>query len=405
MRQINVLLTVAVGLCAAIALAVHWYGDGAAAPLDAVAPAAPRSMPMQALGGRDGAPSPLDLPSLPQAAVSDAAVPTPNGRRERDLLNELSTIQVPAAGDSSAARGRVLALLSELVRQGPVVLPALRTFLATGRDVAYPAPSVVNPRRDVAAVPPPSLRIGLFDVVRQIGGPGAERILAETANGATRVAELAALDRMLDELAPGMYRDVTVMAVKRLLTSGAPVERADHDALYAMLAKHGDTTFVDTAKSLLVRADGTVDGSALQYLKQAIGEQSLELAAGIYGDARVTDPASKTQLARVALAYVGANDQALDLYRRATQDPALTPQQRKDLVEDLNVEGLSDSRNPTRADLAIVSRRYAIAQAYLQQEYVKRDKVLDEAFREAAKDLAALLRRAGVLPGVIPPGN
>ncbi len=66
---------------------------------------------------------------------------------------------------------------------------------------------------------------------------------------------------------------------------------------------------------------------------------------------------------------------------------------------------MSNTRNPTPEDLKIIANRYALTQTYLQQDYVKNDKVLDAAFREANKDLANMLQRAGVAPTVPPPGK
>jgi len=112
----------------------------------------------------------------------------------------------------------------------------------------------------------------------------------------------------------------------------------------------------------------------------------------------VADPDSKEALGRVALNFVGANDQALDLYHKAALDPQLKPDQRRQLVEDLNQDGLSNARNPTPEDLKIIANRYALTQTYLQQDYVKNDKVLNAAFLEANKDLANMLQRAAPKP-------
>jgi hypothetical protein len=142
-----------------------------------------------------------------------------------------------------------------------------------------------------------------------------------------------------------------------------------------------------------VQADGKVDASALRYLQQTLGEKSLAIAAQTYQDGRVVDPDSKEALGRVALAYVGANEQAIQLYHSAINDPSLSPDQRRNLIEDLNQDGLSNRRNPTADDLKIIANRYELTQAYLQQPYVQNDPVATAAFQEALKDLTQMLQR------------
>jgi hypothetical protein len=279
----------------------------------------------------------------------------------------------------------------------------LRRFLASGGDVAYRAPRGDIRSRGGSGTLPVSLRLGLFDVVQLIGGAQAEQILVESASVTSRGTELAFLVQLLEESAPDKYRDAALAAAHGLLASGVLTDRDDRDLVYDVLSRLDDTTYVSTAEAQLVQPDGRVDRSALRYLKETLGDQAPTLAARAYQDQRVTDADSKESLARVALEFVGANDQALDLYHMATQDPALKPDQRRNLVEDLNQDGLESAKNPTPDDLKIIARRYALTQTYLQQDDVRRDVVLEAAFREAAKDLANMLQDAGVPLPATPP--
>jgi hypothetical protein len=79
-------------------------------------------------------------------------------------------------------------------------------------------------------------------------------------------------------------------------------------------------------------------------------------------------------------------------------DQALKPDHRRELVEDLNRDGISNGKNPTPDDLNIISRRYNLTQSYLQTDYVQNDKILNAAFREADKDLRNMLQRAAAKP-------
>jgi hypothetical protein len=273
-------------------------------------------------------------------------------------------------------------------------LPAISNFLATGSEVAYETGG--RPPRDVpgmvAALAPMSLRFGLFEVVRQIGGDEAETILAASLGQTRRGVELAYLTELIEQLAPGKYRDDALSAAKGLLATTAP--GADRDHLFDVLKRFGDDSYIATAQAQLVQADGKVDRSALRYLQQTLGDKSVALAAQIYQDPRVTEADSKESLARVALAYVGANDQAGELFHAAVLDQTLKPDQTRNLVEDLNQDGLANRRTPTTEDLKIIARRFEITQAYLQQDFVINNKTLSAAFREADKDLRNLLQRA-----------
>ena len=345
-------------------------------------------------------------PAAAPPAVTDAAI-VPKQRTAEDILNELAALQVVAGPGQARTQYRILSLLDQLAQEGPAALPALHQFLAARRDVSYePSAGTTggNRSRNNSGMLPPSLRFGLLDVVRQIGGPEAEQILVQTAGTTGRGAELAYLAQLLEEFSPGKYRDTVLTAARNLIAGGKVTDPADRDNLYDLLRQFKDTAYVSVAQAQLVSPDGRVDRSALRYLQQTLGEQSLALAVRTYSDQRVADGDSKESLGRVALTYVGANDQALPLFHAATIDPALKPDQRRNLVEDLNQDGLSNRRNPTPEDLKVIANRYTLTQTYLQQEYVQNDKTLNAAFREANKDLANMLRRAGVsVPADAPP--
>jgi hypothetical protein len=374
-------------------------------PQPGVAPTAPALATPQI----QQAPSESDRPratvldaATPPAAVAETVAQAAPRRSPEELLNELATIQV-TSGSGPLNKHRILSLLEQLVQEGPPALPALRRFLASGGDVAYRAPRGDIRSRGGSGTLPVSLRLGLFDVVQLIGGAQAEQILVESASVTSRGTELAFLVQLLEESAPDKYRDAALAAAHGLLASGVLTDRDDRDLVYDVLSRLDDTTYVSTAEAQLVQPDGRVDRSALRYLKETLGDQAPTLAARAYQDQRVTDADSKESLARVALEFVGANDQALDLYHMATQDPALKPDQRRNLVEDLNQDGLESAKNPTPDDLKIIARRYALTQTYLQQDDVRRDVVLEAAFREAAKDLANMLQDAGVPLPATPP--
>ncbi|WP_035616215.1 hypothetical protein [Haloferula sp. BvORR071] len=323
--------------------------------------------------------------SLRQA--SDATGPS-----AQSLLNELANLPVNE-GDSRATR-RMLAALEQLSRIGPQSLPAIRQFLATGSDVTYIPPGNKmrrNVKGLVNALVPASLRMGLFELLHQTGGKDAEAILVEALGRTRSGLEVAFVTQVLEEMASGDYKNEALAAAGRLLDDGAA---GDRELLFEVMKRFGDTSYVATVQRQIIQSDGRVDGPALRYLQQSLGAQSMPFVSRYYQDARLSEPGSKEPLARAALTYVGASEQALDLFHTAVFDPSLLPDQKRNLVEDLNEDGLANRKNPTPEDLQIIANRYALTQSYLQQDYVRNDRLLNDAFREADKDLRNMLDRA-----------
>jgi hypothetical protein len=322
----------------------------------------------------------------------------------QEILEKLRAARMaPGPGQSAAVR-QVIVLFSELAQSGPEALPAIRQFFSLNQDVDYDANPGGKGMRDIKAltdsVLPVSMRIGLFDVVRQIGGEAAEKLLADVLTTTGRGVEVAYLARVLDQMAPGKYTETALNSARDLLAKGAPVsnsalDRFHRDYLYDVLKLFRDTSYVGTAQSQLIQPDGKVDRSALRYLQQTLGDQTLPIVARAFQDGRLTQAESREPLARVALAYVGAdaNEQAQQLWHNSIFDPVLTPAQRRELVLDLDQDGLQNDKTPTPVDLPIVAKRLAITQAYLQQDYVRNDPALTKAFLEANKDLQKLLER------------
>ncbi|MDB5297400.1 MAG: hypothetical protein JWO31_3383, partial [Phycisphaerales bacterium] len=108
--------------------------------------------------------------------------------------------------------------------------------------------------------------------------------------------------------------------------------------------------------------------------------------------APVAEPDVPQPIARVALAFVGSDPDAEEAWGRAINDPALPPNARKDLIEDLNEEGFTDPGHPTPDDLPLIVNRLALIEELIDGSM---DDVNAAAFAEAYKDLARMLVRAG----------
>jgi hypothetical protein len=62
-------------------------------------------------------------------------------------------------------------------------------------------------------------------------------------------------------------------------------------------------------------------------------------------------------VARVALSFVGADEDAEAYWVQAINDPNLSAHERQDLIEDLNEEGFADPHHPTWEDLPLIVSR------------------------------------------------
>ena len=316
-----------------------------------------------------------------------------------ELVARLRALRIaPGTGQSRTARLAIHAF-EELIAAGPAALPAIREFLARNEDIDFAAAQGKGGRGSVPDefVLPPSLRFGFFDVMKQIGGADAEKFLADTLATTGRGAELAWLARALQGMAPNKYRDVALAAARELLARpslakpGSPLDLNDRDHLFSVLEMYGDTGYVSTAQSQLVQPDGAVDRSALKYLQQSLGPRAVTIAAQAYQNPLLlTNAAAKEPLARLALNFVGADSQANELYQQAINDPVLTKNHRKDLIEDLNQDGFSDRKNLSAQDLPLIQNRIALIE---QLAPAATDPVNVAAFKEAYKDLLNMRER------------
>ena len=91
--------------------------------------------------------------------------------------------------------------------------------------------------------------------------------------------------------------------------------------------------------------------------------------------------------ARAALSLVGADPLAEQYWAAAINDPNLPANERKDLIEDLNEDGLSDPKHPGPQDLPLIANRLRLIEELAPSAM---DAVNADAFAEAYKDLQNL---------------
>lgn len=104
--------------------------------------------------------------------------------------------------------------------------------------------------------------------------------------------------------------------------------------------------------------------------------------------------------AREALARVGIDPKAEEVWAFAINNLELPPNERQDLIEDLNEEGFADPKKLTPADLPVILRRLDLIE---QLAPAAMDEVNAAAFKEAYKDLINMRNR--LLPPEAPSQN
>jgi hypothetical protein len=97
-------------------------------------------------------------------------------------------------------------------------------------------------------------------------------------------------------------------------------------------------------------------------------------------------------LARAALGFVGADPEAETVWALAINDPDRSPNERKDLIEDLNEDGFLDPKHVTADDLPLILSRLELIEELAPDSM---DEVNAAAFAEAYKDLVNMLIKLG----------
>ncbi len=257
-----------------------------------------------------------------------------------DLLDHLLKQKPPADDNRYKVIRKIIHELETLADLGPEALPEIRALLAKKIDVSYERKRDETDNRGTdgglaggergstspAQLPrtefyyPYSLRLGLFDVLKQIGGDEAQQILVEALTSTGRGVEVATLARLLDEMAPGKFRDAAINAAKALLThpTSAPdptrLDESSRAYLYSVLATFSDPSFVPQAQSQLVGADGRLDRTALGYLTATLKDRVLPVLHHAYKDTRLTNSYEKATVLSAAFPFVGTHPQADEMF-------------------------------------------------------------------------------------------
>lgn len=297
----------------------------------------------------------------------EKTVVVPNRRTAEEILQNLLTLKPAGTGRIAVIR-KIVHELEDLAELKDEAVPAVRDFLARNEDLDYsekPAedenggdrrwrPSWSRSSPPTEFTLPPSLRIGLFEVLEQIGSPAAEEALAQVLGTSGRAVEVACVVRMLETIAPGKYRDAAINAAKELLRNPLPIDnpnRLDQQAesyLYAILEMYKDNSFVADAGRQLVSADGKLDRNARDYLTKTQGEQAIPTLVDALKNKALTNEWDKASIAMHVLDYAGKNAQANALLTDIVLNPTVDLRMREGAVS--SMDGRRDDR-PTDPDL------------------------------------------------------
>ena len=143
-------------------------------------------------------------------------------------------------------------------------------------------------------------------------------MLSKTARG-FEVAYVAKAVRGL--IGPDAFRDEALAAAHELLSDPVEVPNPssfDRNAkryLYSVLEMYNDQTFIQSAQGLLVREDGKIDDTVLDYLDDVGKEQAMDAIYQAFSSGNVTDRGDLSDLARAGLKYTGSNPQANQMFK------------------------------------------------------------------------------------------
>lgn len=346
------------------------------------------------------------------------------GHSAEEIINELIDLKPVYGQDFGRTRRRIIHEFESLHDLGVTALPAIQNFLALNQDVEYerpqPPPQAEDPQvaANGAVTPqgrgdnggrggdnggrggpggfdrqaledrfrsaqvrlpdddfeyPPSLRLGLMEVVKNIGGESAEQILVGVLQTSARSVEVAYAVRVLDDMFPNKYRELAVSAAKELLLN--PIEMPDPSRydrygktyLYAILDHYKDASFAADAQRLLVGPDGNLDQTTLTYLNGILGENIVPTLASAYMDPRLTNGFDKARLISMATPYFGTNPQANQMFNTLMKDPESDARSKFMVLTGLDGGGgFGRERNEAPTDPATIQARMSLLEGALQ---------------------------------------
>jgi hypothetical protein len=200
----------------------------------------------------------------------------------------------------------------QLAAQGAAAVPAIREYLARFQDIDFDSVGAGK------LVGYPSLRLGLMDVLGQIGGSEATDLLLQTLQKTGDPQEIAMLAKNLDkQLAPDQVRSAAVTAASEVLaqTLSGKWDGRNVSSLFEVLQKYGDENVVGLLEQSATKWNyyatlalaGLPDGTGVPALIRLAQDPALRSSGN--GDIALRP------LAQAALQYPAARDALVDQAR------------------------------------------------------------------------------------------
>ncbi|NCC59632.1 MAG: hypothetical protein EOM12_01620 [Verrucomicrobiae bacterium] len=228
---------------------------------------------------------------------------------------------------------------------------------------------------------PPSTRLGLADVLRDIGTSESIGLLSQVLPTALSASEATYIARILLSLDPELFRNISITTARNML-SDTSLARDDKRELLSLLIELHDTEMAQVLAGQLM-ADGKLDRDILDFLHKTMGEDAMPLIHSIFGNPELT-MADRADLIRVAMNYVGSNEQATDIFSRSIHSEVVGTPIRAMLV--LGLTGMNERGGPP-PDLPpdVAQSRLSLLNS-LEQEYGQ-TRGMGSAFNTAREQL------------------
>lgn len=282
-----------------------------------------------------------------KSIASDGGSPTvqTTGPSVDALLDELRNVKMTSANKYAVQR-RINYLLESLKEQGDASVPAIRAFLKDMEEVEFAVQRTEEEEEgrnrgrggrggdwmermrsrtrgtSLNFEQPPSLRIGLIDVLKEIGSDDAKAALREVLTTTARGFEVAYVAKTVREMmGDDAYRKDALAAAHDLLSNPVEIpepnsfDRNSKRFLFSVLEMYDDQTFVQNAQGMLITDDGKIDDTVLDYLDDVGKEQAMNSIYQAFSGGDVTDRGDLADLARAGLKYTGSNPQANQMFK------------------------------------------------------------------------------------------
>ena len=161
---------------------------------------------------------------------------------------------------------------------------------------------------------PASTRIGLIDVLHDIGVEEAYILLGQIVPTVTEARELVYLSGILQSIDPSSFVGTTVTTARNLLAD-SNISNGDKRQLMNLLSQLGDTEYAAAMLDNLY-VDGRLDGATLDFLTRTLGEGAIPTIYNAFMDANASDQ-DRARLLMSTMNYIGSNQQATEMFNTA----------------------------------------------------------------------------------------